>query len=513
MSRRFISTLFSCPFVALWLSAAFLTVGFFLALRSSDAGRIPAPGKNTPPVSTVELRENGFYPPVLTVAPGDTVTFTTTRGQQFWPASNLHPTHTLYPEFDPREPVAPDASWSFTFKKAGTWEYHDHLAPIYRGAVEVGEEKGEEAKEASVHCGRGNNKEKRIRCWQKSIDAVVGQQGLAAGFTMVRELYGSDPEFARVCHDIMHRVGEAAYKRFANKDTMTLTPDTAFCSYGFYHGFIETLVAEGGNPDAMRSFCLFVDKQLKADLPDALYQCLHGLAHGAVLGEEDKFPGDEQAMIAAGKKLCLRVSSTPEELFRCGTGVFDPISISYFTHQHDLAMNPEDPFWLCRLQKEDAFRSSCYVSMDPALMWLLDLDFKKAVAYIEAIPEDAYAVLAVRSLPLPASFIRIFAPEETAARVERWYQKESIPLCQSLGKRLHLPCIEGIASALVFHEGDEDKYKDGFLYCNNNALTEEERRACFGSLFSKLRTLSTRQKMQSICALADERYRDLCVAL
>lgn len=494
------------PILTLALSAVFLFVGGFLALQSVSLWRGIAAEKNTPSVSVIELRDDGFYPENISVNQGDTITFTTTRNGPFWPASNLHPSHTLYPEFDPAEPISPTASWSFTFTRPGSWNYHDHLAPLYRGTIEVGERQ-----ETSLNCAEGTSKEERIQCWQKSIDVVLGQHGLAAAFQAVRDFYAEDPEFARVCHDIMHRVGEAAYERFKTGDGMALTTDTTFCSYGFYHGFIETLVQSGGSPDDMRSFCLFVDKQLKSELPDALLQCFHGLAHGAVLGEEEKFPGDEQAMIAMGKKLCLRVTASPEELFRCGTGVFDPISISYFTHQNGLAMNPEDPFWLCRLQKEDAFKSSCYVSMDPALMWLLELDFKKAVTYIEAIPEDVYAVLAMRSLPLPASFIKIFAPGDTAVRVEQFYQNESIPLCQSLGARLHIPCIEGIASALVFHEGNEDKHNDGFLYCSNVALGEEERRACFGSMLSKLRTLYTRAKMQSVCALSDERYRDLCM--
>ncbi|PIR82860.1 hypothetical protein COU20_00050 [Candidatus Kaiserbacteria bacterium CG10_big_fil_rev_8_21_14_0_10_59_10] len=88
-------------------------------------------------VHEVTLGEDGFSPRELTVALGDEVVFRTTRNEPFWPASNVHPTHTLYPAFDPQEPVAPEDSWSFVFDKPGEWRYHDHILPYYTGTITV----------------------------------------------------------------------------------------------------------------------------------------------------------------------------------------------------------------------------------------------------------------------------------------------------------------------------------------------------------------------------------------
>lgn len=85
----------------------------------------------------IELREEGFFPSALTIRKGDSVRFTTSRGKEFWPASDLHPSHEVYPEFDPRKPVKPDSSWTFQFEKTGTWHFHDHLAPLFRGVITV----------------------------------------------------------------------------------------------------------------------------------------------------------------------------------------------------------------------------------------------------------------------------------------------------------------------------------------------------------------------------------------
>lgn len=89
--------------------------------------------------AVITLGMNGFEPKNITITKGDTVEFKTTREAYFWPASNLHPTHELYAEFDPQVPVDPTENWSFTFKETGQWQYHDHLAPYYTGTITVTE--------------------------------------------------------------------------------------------------------------------------------------------------------------------------------------------------------------------------------------------------------------------------------------------------------------------------------------------------------------------------------------
>lgn len=86
---------------------------------------------------TVKLTETGFEPNRVIVVKGTTVTFRTTRSDMFWPASDLHPTHDMYSEFDRQEPTDPNKTWSFRFDRVGTWKYHDHLFPYYRGTVTV----------------------------------------------------------------------------------------------------------------------------------------------------------------------------------------------------------------------------------------------------------------------------------------------------------------------------------------------------------------------------------------
>lgn len=90
-------------------------------------------------IHTVKMTKDAFDPEKITIKKGDTVIWKNQDSDFRWPASNLHPTHGIYPEFDPRQPIAANEEWSFTFDKSGTWRYHDHLSPRLRGIIEVTE--------------------------------------------------------------------------------------------------------------------------------------------------------------------------------------------------------------------------------------------------------------------------------------------------------------------------------------------------------------------------------------
>lgn len=85
---------------------------------------------NRPVQSTMyplTINPEGVTPKELTIAVGDTVEFRNSDVKPHWLASNPHPSHADYPEFDPKAALAPGGVWSFKFTKAGTWKFHDHL--------------------------------------------------------------------------------------------------------------------------------------------------------------------------------------------------------------------------------------------------------------------------------------------------------------------------------------------------------------------------------------------------
>jgi len=85
----------------------------------------------------VKMTEDGYIPNVFRIKKGTKVRFQNVDSYGHWPASDLHPTHTLYPEFDSKRVVKAKEEWSFVFDKVGVWTMHDHLSPYITGKITV----------------------------------------------------------------------------------------------------------------------------------------------------------------------------------------------------------------------------------------------------------------------------------------------------------------------------------------------------------------------------------------
>ncbi len=102
---------------------------------------------------TVSYTANGFAPASITITEGQTVKWVNETSGKMWVASAVHPTHTAYDNttkdahcaasytgplpFDECAAEDPGVSYSFTFTKAGTWKYHDHMNAAKFGTVIV----------------------------------------------------------------------------------------------------------------------------------------------------------------------------------------------------------------------------------------------------------------------------------------------------------------------------------------------------------------------------------------
>jgi plastocyanin len=96
----------------------------------------PAPPKDV----IVEITAGGsFSPTIVTVKKGTKVTWKNLGDAPVWPAVNPHPVHTEYQGFDARTDLRKGETYSFTFDKVGSWNYHNHLNPGTTGTVIVTE--------------------------------------------------------------------------------------------------------------------------------------------------------------------------------------------------------------------------------------------------------------------------------------------------------------------------------------------------------------------------------------
>jgi plastocyanin len=155
--------------IGLLIAVVVIVAGALYLLKPHGAAMAPTTPTETMQPSTTEMSTttttsssapvtisyNGstFSPASVSIAAGTQVTWVNNSTKPVWVASDPHPVHTGYDgtskdqhcaagytgaaPFDACKAVAPGASFTFVFTKAGTWGYHDHLNHDATGSVTV----------------------------------------------------------------------------------------------------------------------------------------------------------------------------------------------------------------------------------------------------------------------------------------------------------------------------------------------------------------------------------------
>src|SRR3989344_2046273 len=96
-------------------------------------------------VATISITDEGFVPEEIQVQKGAKLIFINNGQSPHWPASNFHPTHTLYPEqggclgstFDACRGLEHGETFEYVVNHVGEWPLNDHLFPGLVMVVEV----------------------------------------------------------------------------------------------------------------------------------------------------------------------------------------------------------------------------------------------------------------------------------------------------------------------------------------------------------------------------------------
>lgn len=441
----------------------------------------------------IELRNDGFHPSQLSIQQGESVTFITKRNRPFWPASDEHPTHSIYPEFDAKRPIDPNSTWSFTFTRTGEFKFHDHLSPSFLGTIIVA---GTRAA-IEAECDPQKNS---YTCWKKDLLAVLNDKGLSAAFDRIEELYRTDPQFAAQCHSLAHDLGHGAYKFYLKEKNAVLSPQAAYCANGYYHGFMESLLNATGDLTEAHDFCLFIEDQMKDKAPDAGLQCFHGIGHGAIAMtvKASTKQVTEQSLIQPALKLCEQGTDNDDQLYRCASGAYNSIANAYITGEYNLSPNKQNPLWFCREQPEK-YKESCYGNMNSFIYWLAGNDFAKAALYIEQIPEPEYAA---KTMVYLGGLSAITTAKEDPAK--------AVLSCRQLSANLRSPCIQGFAHGFLEHGTPGREYEDAIKFCETPIMTAGEKESCLKYSLSKLRGWYPLDKIKTICSGVKQEYRLYC---
>ena len=333
--------------------------------------------------------EQGFEPRVFEIQQGTTVIFENVGAEPHWPASNIHPTHRMYPEsgseycgtersgtsFDACRGLMPGETYSFTFNHPGLWRFHDHLNPGLSGKVTVlGSEFEDGAIEVQVT---------EERAYDSSIPEIapVIFQDDGALYSYVRKygaaktiqyLYELEDDLGD-CHQAAHSAGRFAYELSGSEAFQTCSAE---CHSGCYHGATEAYFRDHGTADLADDLATICSAELSEFVG---HQCFHGVGHGLMAFSDYE--------LFEALALCDLI---PDWERSCYSGVYMENVVGGLAADqgHHTQYLNDDPHFPCNIVGEK-YKLSCYGYQSSRMMQLFNGDFS-AIARECAVLEDEY---------------------------------------------------------------------------------------------------------------------------
>lgn len=463
----------------------------------------------------VVLTREGFVPSRLTVRTGTTVVFSTSGSEPFWPASDTHPNHTKYPDFDSKKPIAPSDTWRFTFVSEGQWRFHDHINPNFSGEITVisnangvalvvqriiriltqllGPEYRLSQLRASCDKTFADDFE-MFDCWEEVLTTVAREMSINTALDELDRLSASNIRIASDCHVLVHAIGEEAYWKYRGQPRFDISKNTGSCTMGFYHGYMQEYASHNTNINDAKEFCAYISKHTKHEgylAHSELYgdSCIHGIGHGLTYRYIVENWGDAEAVVEKSMEHCR--TTFADDFTECANGVYGGISAIYFgLHGYKIDVDESNPFSLCDRRPESEL-VMCYNNLIPPVYGILDMDVARVGALISEIPHRQSALVAMHHLGSMPSHRLIPKTDDYSSIIDD---------CRLFDDELHLACLKGFAGAIMYIGSYEEALSRTIAFCEGSKLSKIERSYCYAGLFETVTYNFSKDQIAIACA-------------
>ena len=452
----------------------------------------------------IEMTPDGFKPDPVTVDANSTIIFLNKDKEARWPASNVHPTHELYPEFDPKKVINPGESWPIKNLKVGEWKFHDHIFPHMRGTIKVIAEPGvqqitfphgvwEYVKEKiksfvsqtlKIKNLFGQDKQVVLPDTQSFVDSSYKQQeeilnGLADNlgaekvWEFVKESFKGQSGSSGNIHDLAHLSGSLLFNKNGFEGLSGCSKEFSF---GCYHGFLDTAFAK--NLDHLQDAydgCL----KLGSATSGPAASCIHGIGHGVASYFSTT---DLKKSLSA----CRKLISGQEY---CFDGVF----MEFVRSAPESFFKKDDPLYPCNtLEKEFgyAYSFACGRNQPSLLMSRLKFSLEQVVSTCSNSSSARFKEGCIDSVGFS-----IASTGDT---------KGIVAGCQLISEiSLRVRCLKAAAGELIFQEvpGWEEK---SIEVCNSSPARDE----CLAHLDRLIKEYSRQKKFTFVSLKEDEDFNN-----
>lgn len=459
-------------------------------------------------VVVMTMYKDGYDPKNLEIDQGETVEFVNASDVDLWPASNIHPTHEIYSEFDPKRPIAPGEHWEFTFDKAGEWKYHDHIYPNVKGTIVVsGNNDDNSSPKPSIFnkiinlilekfinpilklfgLGINSNKDSLSYKYDNSIekgseaiatddDALYSHIKKFGAAETMSELSGLNSVLGD-CHNRAHDAGRIVYE-LDNKAAFTSC--SAECHSGCYHGATEAFFRDNGTSDLIDNIDTICGNDLNMFFA---HQCYHGIGHGLMAYHNYE--------ILDALASCDQLPKLQQS---CYSGVFMENIVGGLAEEHQSEYLSEDPQFPCNILDEK-YVPACYFYQSTRMTQLADYDFEIASSFCADAPE----------LGRPACF-------ESLGRDIGAYNRTSvegaIDTClTAIPDQYRALCVRGSVQDYFWTPQGQSTALNYCKLLSNPDLKQ----VCYTTIFYRAQeVLETTQELDSFCGDFEEGYENIC---
>jgi hypothetical protein len=211
---------------------------------------------------------------------------------------------------------------------------------------------------------------------------LVYNSGVEAAFADLKDQFTKEQFVKTSCHEITHGIGHAAAELYNGDVSSTYSRGDDFCGSGYYHGAMETIVANIGAEkilDEVDNICADPREEQNQSLDHR--NCAHGMGHG--------FMGLYVNEVFESLEACDALSEEFERE-QCSGGVFMQNVID-----EDNPSNPskylkaDEPFYPCtEAEVKTEYKSPCYVRQTNYVLKKQGEDFAKVFDLCGKVEED-----------------------------------------------------------------------------------------------------------------------------
>jgi len=334
----------------------------------------------------------------------------------------------------------------------------------------------------------------KIECQEKVVDEILSTEGTNVALRATATLFKEDPDFEPACHDFAHKIGEFTYGLYADGKDFDINPEITLCNYGFYHGFMETMIQEQGDYAGARKFCDFINIQMEQYGLSLIGECYHGIGHGNVDQHDSEQWSNPATAVSESIELCRKVANDERQLIDCSSGVFNGVANFYSAGQYGLVINKDDPFWLCR-EQDEIVQNVCYSFMARNLLSLAGFNQAQAIKLaLETTPPNYLEAVITNITVIPSNIST----------------QEIVNICRILKQKSSLACLRGHAISLLQTGQPGQEYLDPINFCGSELLNKTEKDVCYENILPQLKNYHPKDQLKRICNNIEDSYQYLC---